>query len=176
MKKGQLLSQPFFYIFAIVVIGLILIFGFNYVSKLMNTGCQVEGLSFVNDVQAKVNEVYSLSYGSSYECSIVSISGQSKSRCELILPTGVKGFCFVDTTLNYNPQDLIFPEVKDIVVKLGSSANRNLFFSTTKGASCTAEPAMIKKLTTSGVVCLDIRKDKSFIIENKGNSVEVRKS
>lgn len=175
MKKGQLLSQPFFYIFAIVVIGLILIFGFNYVSKLVNTGCQVQGLTFVNDIQAKVNEVYSLSYGSSYQCDVVNVAGQSNSRCQLVLPDNIKGFCFVDTTKTYNPQDIIFPEVKDIVVKLGTGANRNLFFSTTQGASCTAEPAQIKKITTNGVVCLDLRKDKSFIIENQGNAVAVTK-
>jgi hypothetical protein len=55
MKKGQLLSQPFFYIFAIVVIGLILIFGFRYVNKLLETGCEVEILKFSSDVQKQVN-------------------------------------------------------------------------------------------------------------------------
>ena len=176
MKKGQLLSQPFFYIFAIVVMGLILIFGFTYVNKLLKTGCEVEILSFVSDVQAKVNEIYSLSYGSSFECSVVGTSGQSDSRCELVLPSNVAGICFVDTTKIYNQNDIILKDIKNLVVKLGANSNKNLFFSTSKGSSCIAQPAMIKKATTNGAVCLDLIKNKSIIMENKGNIIEIKKS
>ncbi|MBS3152622.1 hypothetical protein J4230_04390 [Candidatus Woesearchaeota archaeon] len=175
MKKGQLLSQPFFYIFAIIVIGLILIFGFTYVNKILKTGCQVEILSFVGDVQAKINEVYSLSYGSSFECFVVRSAGQSDSRCELVLPNNIRGACFVDTTKGYDADDIVFSDTKDLVVKLGASANKNLFFSTLKDSSCAAEPVMIKKATTNGVICVDLTKNKSFIIENNGNIVEIKK-
>lgn len=177
MKRGQLISQPFFYIFTIIVIGLLLVFGFKYAGKIMSTGCSVESLDFVNDIQSKVNEVYSLSYGSSFECSIVSASGQSDSRCELVLPNGVRGFCFVDTKKNYNENSIIFSDVKTIVTELGSGANKNLFFSSAKGSSCKAEHALIKKLTTDNVVCVDPKsKNPSFIIENTGNIVTVKKS
>lgn len=176
MKRGQLLSQPFFYIFAIIVIGLILIFGFKYIGKILKTGCEVEVLDFVSDVQANVNELVALSYGSSFECSIVRASGQSDSRCEFVLPDNVRGICFVDTTKDYNPNDISFMDTKKLVVGLGRSANKNLFFSTTKGGSCQAEPANIKKMTSDGAVCLDFRnRNATVIMENTGNEVIVRK-
>src|SRR3989344_4949640 len=102
MRKGQLLSQPFFYIFAIVVIGLILIFGFFYVNKILKTGCEVEGLDFINDAQAKVNEINALSFGSSFECSLVRSGGSSNRRCELVIPENINGVCFIDTTKSFN--------------------------------------------------------------------------
>lgn len=177
MKRGQLLSQPFFYIFAIIVIGLILVFGFKYVGKVLNTGCQVEVLDFTGDVQAKVNDLVALSYGSSFECSVVKGSGQSNSRCEFVLPDNVRGICFVDPTKTFNPNDIPFNDTRNLVVSLGRSANKNLFFSTTKGASCKTEPASIKKLTTDGAICLDARsRNASLIMENAGNEVIVRKA
>ncbi len=177
MKKGQLLSQPFFYIFAIVVIGLLLIFGFKYAGKILNTSCQVETLDFVSDVQAKVNELYSLSYGSSFECSIVRASGQTENKCELVLPDNVKGICFVDTKKSYDKNKIIFADLKELIPLLGSNANRNLFFSTMQGASCKSDHALIKKLTTEGVVCLDTKnKNPSFIMENSGNFIIVKNS
>lgn len=177
MKKGQMLSQPFFYIFAIVVIGLILIFGFRYIGKILKTGCEIETLDFVSDVQTKVNELISLSYGSSFECSIVKASGQSESRCEFVVPDNVRGLCFVDTTKTFDEADIIFSDTKQIVTVLGSDTSRNLFFSTTKGRSCKADPVKISKLTTQGAVCLDIRnRTVSLIMENTGNVVTVRKS
>lgn len=177
MKRGQLLSQPFFYIFAIIVIGLILIFGFTYVGKVLKTGCEVETLDFVSDVQAKTNELVSLSYGSSYECSVVKAVGQSDSRCEFILPNNIRGICFVDTTKTYNPNDISFTDTRTMVVGLGREAHKNLFFSTTKSGSCDVQPANIKKLTTEGAVCLDIRNaNVSLIMENVGNEVVIKKA
>ncbi len=174
MKKGQLLSQPFFYIFAIIVIGLILIFGFKYVNQLLNAGCQVEVLDFGNDVKAKVNELVSLSSGSSFECKLVSFSGQSENSCEFVIPNNIRGVCFVDTTKIYNADQIQFKDVKDIVVGLGKNANRNLFFSLAKGSDCKAEPMKVNKLTTEGVVCVDLKN--SFIMESAGREVVIKKA
>ncbi len=177
MKRGQLLSQPLYYIFAIVVIGLILIFGFRYVGKLLKTGCEVEVLDFVSEVRNKVNQLASLSYGSSFECSIVRISGQSESSCELALPSDVKGICFIDTTKDYNVNAIPFRDTKQLVADLGRNANRNLFYSVDSGGSCEAVPANIKKLTTDGVVCVNAgARNSSFIMENIGNEIIIRKA
>src|SRR3989338_5258726 len=104
MKRGQLLSQPFTYIFAILVIGMILIFGFSYV------------------------------------CSLVNSPGQSGNKCEFIIPKGVKGICFVDTTKNFD--DIKYEDINTLVTKLGANSNRNLFFSES-GADCNADPVQI---------------------------------
>ena len=176
MKKGQLLSQPFIYIFAIIVIGLILIFGFRYVGKLLKVGCQVETLGFSQDIQAKVNELVSLSYGSSFECALVRASGQSGHDCEFVIPDNVAGICFVDTTKSYDEKQIPFKDAKEIIIGLGRT-NKNLFFSTKSSGSCKAEPIRIQKLTTNGVVCIGaLNRTASFIMENTANVVEIRKS
>jgi|SRR3989344_724674 len=171
MKRGQLLSQPFTYIFAILVIGMILIFGFRYVNKLLETGCQVEILDFSSDVQKKVNQLSSLSFGSSYECSLVNSPGQSGNKCEFIIPKGVKGICFVDTTKNFD--DIKYEDINTLVTKLGANSNRNLFFSES-GADCNADPVQINKLTTENAVCVGVKE--SFIIENAGREVVIKKA
>ena len=89
------MSQPFVYIFAIIVIGLILVFGFKYIGKVLKTGCQVETISFTRDLQSEVNQIKALSYGSSAQCSF-SRGGNTGTSCEIILPDNVETICFVD--------------------------------------------------------------------------------
>lgn len=171
MKKGQMMSQPFYYIFAIIVIGLILIFGFKYAGKLFKVGCEVEVVDFVNDIKKEINELKTLSYGSSRECFVTKSSGENK--CEFILPNDVEGICFIDTTKGQF-EDILFKDVKELVSNLGESANRNLFLSVRKGGNCEADPVMIKNLKIDKPVCL--KSGKSFIMENTGNTVEIKMS
>ena len=177
MKKGQLMSQPFFYIFAIVVIGLILVFGFNYINKLLKTSCDVEGLGFQTEIQSKVNELNSLSAGSSFECTL-SRYKNSGGRCDLTLPDNVNGICFIDTTKSYTLSDIKFNDVKDYFTKFGAAGvrnlNKNLFFSGNKNADCGGEPVKINKLTTEGAVCANL--STHFILENQGDIVIVKKA
>ncbi len=173
MKKGQLMSQPFFYIFTIVVIGLILVFGLYWIWRLFQTACDVEGLSFQTEIQNKVNNLNSLSAGSSFECSLSKYKN-SGGRCELTLPDGVNGICFVDVN-NYNPNDIKFADVKNLVTQLGVNANRNLFFSVNKNSNnCGVEPVKIDKLTTNGAVCANLTTN--FIMENQGENIIVKKA
>ena len=110
MKRGQLLSQPLFYIFAIVVIGLTLIFGFYMINKLLDTGCMVENAKFVADIKNHVQEIYSVGFsGSSKKCTISTIGGRN-TGCELTMPAGIRGMCFVDATKG----DYSGVDIKDI--------------------------------------------------------------
>ncbi len=170
MKRGQILSQPFIYILAIITIGLILIFGFRYVGKILKTGCEVETLDLVNDIQAEANQLRSLSFGSSYKCSFsYSSTGE---RCNFIIPSNVGGLCFVDLTrgqANQIPEK--FKEVKEIA-ELISGDDRNLFFVTKRGSNCEAEPARIKNLEIQNPLCIDLtERQGEFIMENAGNNV-----
>src|SRR3989338_695539 len=169
MKRGQLLSQPFFYIFAIIVIGLIFAFGFYYVNKVVKAGCEAEVLDFTSEFRKQVSEVASLGFGSSFECSVVRAAGQSESVCELILPQGVAGVCFADTTkgivLNSN---IKFDDVGRRIRGLGENAKKNAFFSKEKNSDCKANDFLVKKLTTEEVVCVDYKDSNNFVIENKG--------
>ncbi|GEM_PF-2626259 len=176
MKKGQLLSQPFFYIFAIVTIGLLLVFGFNYVGKIMKTGCEVEGLDFNNKIQAKINELITLSAGSSFECAVTRASGTTKNSCELVLPDSALGVCFIDTDKGYQQNDISFKEIKTLVTALGRGAHKNMFFAPPPNAQCKSEPVKLKKLTTEGAVCVDPKLKKTFILESLGDEVIVKKA
>jgi hypothetical protein len=173
-RQAQLMSQPFFYIFAVIVIALIFIFGFNYIEKILKLGCEVEVIDFNNDIQSKINEISSLSFGSSYECSLVTHPGQTESRCELVLPSNIKGICFVDTTKISIYESIKFADIKKIVELLGVNSNKNLFYSLTD-VSCDIQPAKINKIKMNEPVCLDLKNNK-FIIENSGITVEVKKS
>ncbi len=173
MKKGQILSQPFIYIFAIIVIGLIFVFGFKYIGKILKTGCEVESLDLVNDIQAEANQLRALSFGSSYRCSFsYSSSGE---RCNFIIPSNVDGLCFVDLTrgqANQIPNE--FQEVKEIA-ELIREDDRNLFFIAKRGSNCEAEPAKIKNLEIQTPLCLDLTgREGNFIMENAGNSVLIK--
>ena len=174
MKRGQLLSQPFFYIFAIVVIGLILLFGFRYAGKLFSASCEAEVLDFNSDVQKQVNQLSALSFGSSYECALVRASGQSDNRCEFVVPSGISGVCFVDTTKAYDPNDIKYEDLRTLITGLGASANRNLFHALSSSSNCNADPANIRKLTSEGVVCVNTGNQNKFILENFGNQVIIK--
>ena len=64
-KKGQLLSQPFIYIFMLVVIGLLLFFGFRVIKNFMSVTKDVEFVKFVNDFEDEIELYYDLDIGSS---------------------------------------------------------------------------------------------------------------
>jgi len=174
MKKGQILSQPFIYIFAIIVIGLILLFGFRYIGKILKTGCEIESLDLVNDIQAEANQLRALSFGSSYKCSF-SYSGTG-DRCNFIIPSNVEGLCFVDLTRGqHNQIPERFKEVKEIA-ELIRNDDRNLFFIAKRGSNCEAEPARIKNLEIQTPLCIDLTgREGSFIMENAGNKVLIKR-
>ncbi len=171
MKKGQIMSHVFIYIFAVIVIGLILLFGFKYINKIIKTGCEVETLDLVNDMKSEAREIRSLSYGSSYSCSFV--FGSGGKRCEFVIPDNVVGVCFVDPAKGQF-SSIPFSDVKQFAEGLGAGANRNVFFSVPKGANCKADPALIPNLKIDSPICIDVKKPNSFILENKGDLVEVK--
>lgn len=174
MKKGQLLSQPFFYIFAIVVIGLVVIFGFKYLKDVVSTGCKVENLDFVRDVQAEVNQWKDLPSGSNVKCTFTRASGTDYD-CEFVVQSDVNGVCFVDTAKGQALQiPNGFDDIKETVKLLSGNTNRNLFFSVDKNAACKIEPVSIKNLEIQKAVCIDVTKENSFVFESAGNKVQIR--
>jgi hypothetical protein len=64
MKKGQLLSQPFIYIFYLVVIILILYFGIRVIGNIKNTESEVEYSTFINEINSKINTIRNDAHGS----------------------------------------------------------------------------------------------------------------
>lgn len=64
MKKGQLLSQPFIYIFALILGALILVWGIKTVMDLKDTADQVDLGKFKNDFESKAKALYNSGEGS----------------------------------------------------------------------------------------------------------------
>ena len=81
MKKAQLMAQPFYYIFVIIVIALIFLFGFNIINKLQETQERTKFTEFKIDFSSKVEYIYALNAG-------------SRLTYTLILPKDVKKVCF----------------------------------------------------------------------------------
>ncbi len=63
-KRGQLSSSVFIYLFAIIVIALILIFGYNYISKTKENLVKTDLILLKNKLTSDIGAI-SLDYGSS---------------------------------------------------------------------------------------------------------------
>ena len=81
MKKAQLMAQPFYYIFVIIVIALIFIFGFRIINNLINLQEQSKFVQFKLDLENNVKYVYTL-------------NPSSRVTYNLILPKDVNEVCF----------------------------------------------------------------------------------
>ena len=102
MKKGQGVSQNFVYIIAIVVVGVILIFGYKVIS----------------DVTKNTGKAGLVRFQSSLESSISSISNQYGTVKTKEFPiSGYKKVCFMDNyNFGYLPVELDnYPLIKDTI-------------------------------------------------------------
>ena len=81
MKKAQLMSQPFYYIFVIIVIAMILIFGFNLINNLIKTQEKAKFIQFKTDFKGSVENVYVQNPG-------------TKISFSLLVPKDLNKVCF----------------------------------------------------------------------------------
>ncbi len=80
MKKGQLMSQPFVYIFALIVGALILVYGISLVWDFVNTAKTVETGTFLKDLDGMVGKLYSFTSGSNQRF-LVSLPSEITHLC-----------------------------------------------------------------------------------------------
>ena len=160
MKRGQL-EQPFVYIFALVVAALVIFLGYFLINGLLKTGKQVETIRFENDLKNEIKSIYDFSPGTT-------------SNYKNIVPSGIKGICFIDVS-NVNLEEIKYEDIKDIVSVLkDAGSDKNMFYSVSVQVK---QPPPIKidklkpktnllcKSTSRGILELDM--------ENKGSFVEV---
>lgn len=177
MKKAQLMSQPFVFIFTIVVIAMVFVFGAYMIYKLLKTECQVENKKFLADLNKEVNRIYSVGYvGNSEECAIVKRHEQTNLKCEMLKPSGVKGLCFIDLHSNFDARDITIKELRDELVSLRGEKESNLYFTAEEG--CELDSEFIAKLSVPEPICMKPDEDKPvrFILENQGNKVAIKKA
>ena len=174
MKRGQLLSQPFFYILAIVVIGLTFFFGYYIISRVLGTACQVENKQFVYDLNGEINKIYDAGFtGSSEKCSIVNSVGQSDLKCKLIVPSGSDSVCIVDPTASLDYSGVNVKDIREELEALQGGRDSNLFFHSIN-KDCEMNSVKIKNLEIQEPICFS-GKRVDILLENTGRSVEVTK-
>lgn len=88
MKKRGQLDQPFVFIFAIVAIGLIVLFGLKYIGKTNELTEKAKYAQFKLDLQAAATNVYNKNPGT-----LLTFSPASSNK-PLTLPAGIPELCF----------------------------------------------------------------------------------
>ncbi|MCX6711866.1 MAG: hypothetical protein NT139_02425 [Candidatus Woesearchaeota archaeon] len=106
MKKGELLSQPFTYIFALVLMGILFFFGYRAIAGFQEKAQLIELTTFVNDLKYNIKTYYNFDTGSS-------------KQLNLNIPKKIQRICF--TNLNENTA------TTDPCLKLLVSKNNNLY-------------------------------------------------
>jgi len=109
MNKGELLSQPFIMIFALIVMALILIFGIKSFMDLKTSASTVELAKTVNTLQEEVTRYYNFDLGSS-------------KKISLSVPSTTKKLCF------YDKSRVINLPLNDYEKATIEASNNNLFF------------------------------------------------
>src|SRR3989344_967998 len=159
MQRGQLLSQPFTIIFALVVITLTLFFGYRAISGLLNAGEDVCLVKFQKDLQNKIQDISTQPPGSNTKIAI--------STC-----TGMKGVCFINFAKPLQPEKIPYTDVRQTAQALADvGAKDNIFIASSTNKIF--EHTSIAKLQVATTFCdstLDGKLD--ALIENKGKFVD----
>ena len=116
MKKGQLFGQPLIYIFIAIVSVLILVFGINLAKNLGETGNKVITKVFYEDVESKLNSVYSDSLGS-----VVSLES-------IKVPSILREVCFIDRSYEIDLSGVQDSNLKILIeTSFNSNDDKNFF-------------------------------------------------
>lgn len=114
MKSGQVYSQALIYIFTLVLVSIIIVYGYNAISNFRSMAAEVSMLKLRNDISNSIKEM-----ASEYN---------SEKLTEFPLPDNIKRVCFIetyDTTLQ--DSDLNFDVIiKDSVANEFAAANNDI--------------------------------------------------
>ena len=166
MKKGELMSQPFMYIFIIVVLAFVLFFGVKMIINLINFSDKAQVANFVNDFKGRISDVYSDNYGSTVSLDNIKV------------PKNIFEVCVLNSNF---PIDFSLINNDEFRAKLNLSVdgnNDNLFLYGDFDES-SLESYKIDNLEIDLInpVCSVIEDNNiDFVFENKGNRVVVRTS
>lgn len=162
MKKGQLLGQPFIFIFFVILAALILFFGVRIIKGTVDSGETAEIETFITEFKGKVNTVYTLDYGSSIKLD------------KLRTPGNFKKICFIhrDSAVDYSELD---ESLEDLVDASYQHSDDNMFF-VTKDKSL-IEPREIDYLKPKdNPICENVMDGKLDLrLVNSGTFVQIEK-
>jgi len=116
-KRGQIIGMPIVYISVVIVMGLVLYFGFNSLVKLNYAKDVTQVSKFVLDLEDDVEVVYNYDVGS------------SKKFRSIALPQKVTHICFYDASksMTLNVYDLSILD-SELYYYLDVTMKDNLFF------------------------------------------------
>ena len=108
MQRGELFSQPFIMIFALIIMALVLVFGIRSFTQVSDTADSVDAAKFILQLKNEITKYYNFDIGSS---KILKIS----------LPTKLKEICF------YNPAQAITADLDPYVKGVIEKGRNNLY-------------------------------------------------
>lgn len=114
MKKGQLLSQPFMYVFYALVAVAILFFGVRMLIDFINLGDEVAVKDFLVKFDGKVQDVYSDNFGS-----VISVNS-------LNVPNGIQEICIINFANSPDLSDVSNSDFRDYLNLQEASTRENL--------------------------------------------------
>jgi len=147
-------------IFALIVIALLLLVGYQSIKNLSVLSATVETKTFTVQFNKAVQEVYTEPPGSSREI-------------HFSIPPGLMAVCFID--LHNDLPALPYQEIYDVadILKHNAQLDLNVFFVVSAGEK-KPDPFAIKHLQPTQSFCTDIQNGQlSVVLENKGRSVSV---
>jgi len=156
MTRAQLAAQPFILLFALITIGLIVIFGTNMIGKVANFAQAVDTINVKKQIENNVENIYNA-------------APRSNKQLTLNVPTAIEGICFIDTT-KPQEQEIPFEQIRE-EIKVLEQTNDNVFFATKEK---TVEPIKIKHITAKpNPLCLKTTGTVQVILENTGSEVTI---
>lgn len=163
MNKKAMDQQIFTYIFAMIVLGLILFFGIKMIKGVGDTASAVETIKFKTDIDNQVQKLYGYSPG-------------SKDKLEVKgVPNGVKAVCFIDLTTPVNLNEIPYDDVK-LFAEGEKGTRTNVFFAASSNKYKTPDPTTVSKLKPNpNPLCVTITAKRTLEakLQNEGDFVKV---
>jgi len=172
MRTGQIQGQVFIYILTIIVVGLLLLFGYRFFQGLLSQGCDVQEIQFKTDIENQLRQ---------------NIGYQSVTPIALDAPCGFSTVCFADSNsiltlagskipsafdFTNSPTQLAF--VQD---SLQSNVKRNVFLLKPDGSLNTRSifsENVIANDSVRNYTCMDAKNNKfNILLTGTGRAVNV---
>ncbi|HLD15736.1 MAG TPA: hypothetical protein VJB94_04125 [Candidatus Nanoarchaeia archaeon] len=155
MKNGQLLSQPFVYISALIIGALIIIFGARAIGDIDKERKNIELATFITSLRDNVNTYYNFDEGSS-------------KKISLYIPDNVDRVCF------YNKDKIINADIEEFFKKLLELDTINNVYLLPFGENLKSE-FFINHLRNEeeNPLCFDVKGRLNALIETKASNNEI---
>lgn len=144
--KAQVVGQIFIFIMAALIIGVIMLIGYNAISGTLSKSCQIEQLSFKTKIESLIDR--SNGYGS--------VTKQS-----IIAPCTYETVCFIDATKIGSP----ISKCGNRIINRSSADGdmKNIFVSTKMKTAPIGYAPLLRLNNTDNCLCIT-QKNKNFYI------------